>query len=99
MSDKSEKQYYLSLSHRVESAHHKDLTIQVLVRSDSPNLNQPMLNQASASAQKNAQEIMPGIEVTAISLVARIELGYMTAEEFEGTHSNAQASDAPETLQ
>lgn len=97
MSEQSGKKFYVSLTHRIESAHHKDLTIQVLVAGVNPNITQSMLNSAAKNAQDSAHEIMPGIEITGVSLIARIDLGYMTEAEFTG---QADAEDAaPETLQ
>ncbi|MBZ6396975.1 MULTISPECIES: hypothetical protein [Pantoea] len=83
MSAEAQKQYYLLLSHLIESTHHKPLTVQVMVARDTPNLTQLVLKQASQSAIRNAQDIMPGIDVTAVTLTGRIELGYMTAAEFD----------------
>jgi|GEM_PF-4937443 len=97
----SQQQYYLSLAHRVESAHHKPLTIQVLIGQASPNLTQAKLQRASATAAHEAEKIMPGIEVITIALIARIELGYMTPEEFSALPADAVApeADGSETLQ
>ena len=93
----SQPLYYLSLAHRVESAHHKPLTIQVLIGQASPNLTQATLQRASATAAHEAEKIMPGIEVTTVALVARIDLGFMTPEEFSAQPSDA--TDASETIQ
>jgi len=97
MSEQSGKKFYASLTHSITSAHHKDLTIQVLVAGENPNITQSMLNTAGKNAQDTAREIMPGIEITGVALIARIDLGYMTEAEFTG--QVAAEESAQETLQ
>ena len=97
----SQQQYYLSLAHRVESAHHKPVTIQVLIGQASPNLTQSVLQRANASAVREAQQILPGIEVTSVALIARIDLGFMTADEFNDLPAGEPEAnaEAPESIQ
>lgn len=99
----SQQQYYMSLTHRVESAHHKTLTIQVLISQATPYLTQETLQRASASAAHEAGKIMPGIEITSVALIARIELGFMTPEEFDDQAVDAAEpeanAEAPDSLQ
>jgi len=89
------KQFYLLLTHRVESVACKDLIIQVTVANGTPNVTKKMLEQASRNAIASANDIHEGIEVTGCTLIARIDLGHMTEAEFLGTTADvAEAAEA-----
>ena len=88
------KQFYMLLTHRVESVSCKDLIIQVTVANGTPNITRTMLEQASRNAIASANNIHEGIEVTACSLIARIDLGHMTESEFMGAAAVAAAEAA-----
>lgn len=93
------KSYFILLSHSVTSVYMNPVSINVLVRGTTPNIDKATMEQAAINAANTAGETFPGIEITGVALVARIDLGYMTDAEFDNGDSPSAATAAQATVQ